>query len=164
MRQVVLFALAIFCLGGCCASWRCHCGASYERSKETVDSVGYRPQELDVPIPEESAADTVAVGDTTTVQTSIAEAKAWVEGGKVHQQIRNRSDQLLKIKLDVPVYFHSDKEVITRTVTQQTEKPMGWFKKTLMYAGIAALAGGVLALIGVAIHYRNKIKQLFNHI
>ena len=164
MRQIVLFALAVFCLGGCCASWRCHCGASYERSKETVDSIGYRPQEPDVPIPEESAADTVAVGDTTTVQTSIAEAKAWVEGGKVHQQIRNRSDQLLKIKLDVPVYFHSDKEVITRTVVQEVDKPMGWFRKTLMYAGIAALAGGVLALIGVAVHYRNKIKQLFNHL
>ena len=163
MRQIVLFALAVFCLGGCCASWRCHCGASYERSKETVDSIGYRPQELDVPIPEESAADTVAVGDTTTVQTSIAEAKAWVEDGKVFQLIRNRSDQLLKIKLDVPVYFHSDKEVITRTVIQEVDKPMGWFRKTLMYAGIATVAAGVAALIGVIIRYRNKIQQLFKH-
>lgn len=161
MKRIALILTFAFLLGGCSAPWRCRCGSSVERISETVDSVAYHAEEFDVPIPEESASDSVAMGDTSRVQTSIAEAQAWVEDGRIRQRLRNRSDQVLHIKLDVPLYFHTEKEYITRTVTQQTEKPMGWFKKTLMYAGIATMVAGVAALIGVIIRYRNKILKLF---
>lgn len=161
MKRISLILTFAFLLGGCCAPWRCRCGSSVERISETVDSVAYHAEELDVPIPEESASDSVDMGDTSRVQTSIAEAQAWVENGRIRQQLRNRSDQLLHIKLDVPLYFHSEKEYITRTVTQEVVKPLGWFKKTLMYAGIATMVAGVAALVGVIIRYRNKIQKLF---
>lgn len=161
MRRLLLYTSLVLLLGACGTPWRCTCSSSVEQVRETVDSVGYQTRDLDVPIPEESAADSVSVGDTTTVQTSVAEAKAWVEDGKVHQRIRNRSEQLLRIKLDVPVYFHTEKEYLTRTVTKEVEKPFGWFKKTLMYAGIVPMLAGVAALISVIIRHRNKIQQLF---
>lgn len=161
MKRIALILTFAFLLGGCGTPWRCRCGSSVERISETVDSVAYHAEELDVPIPEESASDSVPMGDTSRVQTFIAEAQAWVEDGQIRQRLRNRSDQVLHIKLDVPLYFHTEKEYITRTVTQQTEKTMGWFKKTLMYAGIATMVAGVAALIGVIIRYRNKILKLF---
>ena len=163
MKRIALMLILAFFLGGCCVPWRCRCGGSVERISETVDSVAYHAEELDVPIPEESSSDSVALGDTSSVLTSVAEAQAWVEDGRIRQRLRNRSDQVLRIKLDVPMYFHSEKEYITRTVTQEVEKPLGWFRKTLMYVGIATMVAGVAALIGVIIRYRNKIQQLFKH-
>ncbi len=147
MKRIALVLAFAFLLGGCCAPWRCRCGSSVERVSETVDSVAYHAEDLHVPIPEESASDSVALGDTSVVKTSIAEAKAWVEDGQVHQQLRNRSEELLHIKLDVPVYFHTEKEYLTRTVTREVEKPLGWFRQSLIYVGIAALAVGVFALV-----------------
>lgn len=161
MRRMALFAVIALMLGSCGTSWRCHCGSSIERVSETIDSVTYRSEELEVPIPAESASDSVSLGDTSRVQTSVAEALAWVEDGRIRQLLRNRSDQLLRIKLDVPMYIHSEKEYLTRTVTREVEKPLGWFKKTLMYVGIATMVAGVAALISVIIRHRNKIQQLF---
>lgn len=161
MKRISLILTFAFLLGGCCASWRCNCGNYVERVSETVDSVAYHPEMVDVPIPAESASDSVALGDTSCVRTSVAEAQAWVENGQIRQLLHNRSDQLLRIRLDVPVYIHSEKEYLTRTVTREVEKPLGWFRKTLMYAGIAAMVAGGAALVGVIIRYRNKIIKLF---
>ena len=138
MGRLAILLLATILVSGC-AACRCYKGGIEERIIETVDTVSFRPDTVELHIPEESAADVVHIGDTSLVQTSFAEAAAWVEDGEIHQRIRNRSDQLHRIKIDVPVYVHSQKEYLTRTVTQEVEKPLGWFKKTLMYAGAVAL-------------------------
>lgn len=153
MRRLAICLLVLGLLSGCCASWRCACSDSTNLVKETIDSVGTRLQEVNVQIPEESAVDTANLGDTSTVQTSVAEARAWVEDGRLHQQLRNRSEELLRIKLDVPVYFHTEKEYLTRTVVREVEKPLTWFRKTLQYVGIAALAIIALALVAAAIWF-----------
>jgi|GEM_PF-3360511 len=160
MRRLATCLLVVGLFTGCCASWRCTCSDSTDLVKETIDSVGTRMQDVDVPIPEESALDSVALGDTSTVQTSVAEARAWVEDGRLHQQLRNRSEELLRIKLDVPVYFHTEKEYLTRTVVREVEKPLTWFRKTLQYVGIAALSiillGLILAVVWLWTWYRRR--------
>lgn len=148
-------------LCSCGASWRGAAGTAEEHNLETMDSVSYSLQEVEVSIPEESSADVVPEGDTSFVQTSLAEATAWVEDGRLHQRIRNRSEQLRRIKIDVPVYVHSQKEYLTRTVTQEVEKPLGWFRKSLMYAGAVALLALLVAAAVAIIRRWNKIKQLF---
>lgn len=147
MRKAVIILILALCLGACGTPWRCTCGNAVERIHETVDSVGTAVQDVEVPIPEESAADSVALVDTSRVQTSIAEARAWVEDGRLHQQLRNRSEELLRVKLEVPVYFHTEKEYITRTVVREVEKPSGWFRQVLEWVGAAAIAVGVAALV-----------------
>lgn len=153
MRKAVIILILALLADACGSPWRCTCSSSFEQVRETIDSVGTRLQEVDVPIPEESAVDSVALGDTSVVQTSVAEARAWVEDGRVHQQLRNRSEELLRIKLDVPVYFHTEKEYLTRTITREVEKPLGWFRQSLIYVGIAALAVGVFALISAILKH-----------
>ena len=153
MRRLAICLLMAGLLTGCCASWHCACNDATDLVKETIDIVGTRLQDVDVPIPEEVAQDSVAVGDTSTVQTSVAEARAWVEDGRLHQQLRNRSEELLRIKIDVPVYFHTEKEYLTRTVTKEVEKPLNWFRKTLQYLGIAALVIIALLLVAAAIWF-----------
>ena len=146
MRQILALAAITILVSGC-ATWRCHRGSIEERIIETADSVSFRPDTVEIHIPEESATNAVQIGDTSMVQTSFAEAAAWVEEGRIHQRIRNRSDQLHRIKIDVPVHVQSRREYLTRTVTQEVEKPLGWFKKTLMYAGAVAL----LALLVITV-------------
>lgn len=160
MRQILALAAIAILVSGC-ATWRCHKGGTTERIIETVDTVSFRPDTVGIHIPEESATDVVHIGDTSMVQTSFAEAAAWVEDGEIHQRIRNRSEQLHRIKIDVPVYVHSRKEYLTQTVTQEVEKPLGWFRKTLMYAGAAALIALLAAAVIAGIRHWNRIKQLF---
>lgn len=160
MRRLVSYLALVLVLGGCGAC-RCNCGVTTERTVETVDSVAFRPEEVEISIPEESEEENVPVGDTTRVETSFAEASAWVEDGRIHQRIRNRSEQLRRIKIDVPVHIHSQKEYLTGTVIKEVEKPIGWFRKTLMYAGAVALICALVALAAAVIRRWNKIKQLF---
>ena len=147
MKQLSICLLMIGVLSGCCASWRCACSSALEQITETVDSVAYRTEDLTVPIPAESASDSVALGDTSRVQTSVAEATAWVEDGRLHQELRNRSEELLRIQLEVPVYFHTEKEYLTRTVVREVKNPPGRMQQALVYLGISALAVGAYALI-----------------
>ena len=163
MKRMTTLLLLLLALTSCSSSHRCTCSPAYERTVNITDSVVFRVQNLDVPLPKEFSEGRVAVEDTSVLQTSVAEAKAWVEDGRLHQQLRNRSEQLLKISVDVPVYIHTEKEYITRTVTREVEKPLGWFRKALMYAGAAAVAIALVALIVAVIRHKNTLLKLFKH-
>lgn len=152
MKSFAVLLLCIMLAASCCTC-RHYRDITLDRTLETVDSVAYRTEEVSVPLPREIASNTVSSNDTARVQTSVAEAVAWVEDGQLHQQLRNRSDQPLRISLDVPVYLHSEKEVLTRTTVQEVAKPLGWFKKTLMYAGALALVAAIAALITAIIRH-----------
>lgn len=152
MKRFVALLLCILLTTSCCTCRR-YRDITLEHTIETIDSVIYRPEQVSVPIPREIASSTVSTNDTARAQTSVAEAVAWVEDGQLHQQLRNRSDQLLRITLDVPVYIHSEKEVLVRTAVQEVAKPLGWFKKTLMYAGAVALVAAIAAIITAIIRH-----------
>lgn len=154
MKKAVIILGIAFLAGACGTPWRCTCTSSVERVVETVDSVAYRSEEVRVSIPEECASESVALGDTSRVQTSVAEATAWVEDGRIHQTLHNRSEELLRIQLEVPVYFHTEKEYLTRTVVREVKNPPGRMQQTLVYLGIAALAVGAYALIRALIKTR----------
>ena len=102
--------------------------------------------------------DTVAVGDTSVVQTSVAEATAWVEDGRIHQRLRNRSEEMLRITLDMPVYIHSEKEYLTRTVVREAEKRSGRIRQAVAYAGIVALTAVAAALLTAVRFIRIKTR------
>lgn len=162
MRHIAIIFLCGL-LTASCGICRCYRDLGQDRTVTIVDSVVFRSEVVSVPLPSENVADVVPAGDTSRVQTSVAEAVAWIEGGRLHQQLRNRSDQLLKITLDVPVYIHSEKEVVTRTKVQEVEKPIGWFRKTLLYAGAAAVAIALVALVVAVIRHKNTLLKLFKH-
>ena len=162
MRHIVIIFLCGL-LTASCGTCRCYRDLGQDRTVTIVDSVVFRSEVVSVPLPSENVADVVPAGDTSRVQTSVAEAVAWIEGGRLHQQLRNRSDQLLKVTLDVPVYIHSEKEVVTRTKVQEVEKPIGWFRTTLMYAGAAAVVIALVALMVAAIRHKNTFFKLFKH-
>lgn len=153
MKRIACY-IALMCILASCGTTRhCICSPVQERTVNITDSVIFQVRQIDVPLPAELASGRVAIKDTSVLQTSLAEARAWVEDGQLHQELRNRSDQLLNIKLDVPVYIHTEKEYLTRTVTKEVEKPLGWFRKTLMYAGAAALMAAVALLVATIIRH-----------
>ena len=153
---VWILSTLLLCLASCGSAWRCRC-SSVERVVETVDSVAYRSEEVQVSIPEECASESVALGDTSRVQTSVAEATAWVEDGRIHQRLRNRSEEMLRITLDMPVYIHSEKEYLTRTVVREAEKRSGRIRQAVAYAGIVALTAVAAALL-TAVWFRIKTR------
>lgn len=158
MKKAVIILGIAFLSGTCGTPWRCTCTSSVERVVETVDSVAYRSEEVRVSIPEENSMDTVAVGDTSVVQTSVAEATAWVEDGRIHQRLRNRSEEMLRITLDMPVYIHSEKEYLTRTVVREAEKRSGRIRQAVAYAGIVALTAVAAALLTAVRFIRIKTR------
>ena len=158
MKKAVIILGIAFLAGACGTPWRCTCTSSVERVVETVDSVAYRSEEVRVSIPEENSMDTVAVGDTSVVQTSVAEATAWVEDGRIHQRLRNRSEEMLRITLDMPVYIHSEKEYLTRTVVREAEKRSGRIRQAVAYAGIVALTAVAAALLTAVRFIRIKTR------
>lgn len=164
MRNIALLLVVSLYLTSCGGRWHCHCADSVEHKVETVDSIYFRPVEVEVPIPQESAETAVSVTDTARVSTSLAEAEAWVEDGRIHQSIRNRSDQLQRIRIDMPVRVHSSKEYISGVVTREVEKPLGWFRKTLIYAGALSLTILLATAVIAGIRHWNRIKQLFKPI
>ena len=158
MKKAVIILGIAFLVGACGTPWRCTCTSSVERVVETVDSVAYRSEEVRVSIPEECASESVALGDTSRVQTSVAEATAWVEDGRIHQRLSNRSEEMLRITLDIPVYIHSEKEYLTRTVVREAEKRPGRIRQAVAYAGIVALTAVAAALLTAVRFIRIKTR------
>ena len=161
MRKAVIIPLIAILTGACGTPWRCACTSSVERFVEIVDSVAYRSEEVRVSIPEENSMDTVTVGDTSVVQTSVAEATAWVEDGRIHQRLRNRSEEMLRITLDMPVYIHSEKEYLTRTVVREAEKRSGRIRQAVADAGFFALTAVAAAML-TAVWFRIKTRSKDN--
>lgn len=75
--------------------------------------------------------------DTAKAQTTIAEAKAWMEGDKINLALRNKSEN----KLYVPMALYNRVEfkdhIIVREIEKEVKKPIPTF--VLVFAVIGAI-------------------------
>jgi hypothetical protein len=147
MRRLLSISLVALLISSCCIPSKCEYFNSIpERVIERQDSIVFFPMIIPVPIPAEETASEVPVSDTSEIKTSVAESKAWVEDGRLHHNMRNLSDQMIHVEINVPKHISIQKEFLTRTAIEEVEKELSWFQKTLMYAGGVALA----ALLGIS--------------
>jgi hypothetical protein len=147
MRKILPIILLAMIVGGCCIPSKCEYFNSIpERIIERQDSIVFFPMIVPVPIPAEEAASEVSVTDTSTIKTSVAESNAWVEDGRLHHNMRNLSDQMIHVEINVPKHISIQKEYLTRNMVKEVEKQLTWFQKTLIYIGGAALT----ALLGIS--------------
>lgn len=148
MRRILSITLVALLISGCCIPSKCeYFNSITERVIERQDSIVFFPMIVPVPIPAEKAASEVSVTDTSTIKTSVAESTAWVEDGRLHHNMRNLSNQMIHVKINVPKHISIQKEYLTRNMVKEVEKQLTWFQETLIYIGGVALAAFLLTLI-----------------
>ena len=115
------------------------------------DSVFVRDTIVMADIPAESGANVLPYSDTSFLQTSLAESKAYIENGRIHHTLRNKSEMLLPVKVQYVDRVRSEKKdsigwrQIVETV--EVEKELSRWQNFLMALGYAVLIAGLAWLV-----------------
>lgn len=111
------------------------------------DSVLIRDTIVMADIPAESGANVLPDSDTSFLQTSLAESKAFVKNGMLHHTLRNRSEMLLPVKVQYIDRVHSERKdsVGWRQIveTVEVEKELSRWQNFIMSLGYAVLIAGL---------------------
>lgn len=133
----------------------CSCGPAkivteFQRDSVMVfvrDSVLIRDTIVMADIPAESGTNIGPDSDTSFLQTSLAESKAYIENGRLHHTLRNRSEMLLPVKVQYVDRVHSEKKdsigwrQIVETV--EVEKELSRWQNFIMSLGYGVLIAGL---------------------
>lgn len=139
-RSILLLALMV-----------CSCGPAkivteFQRDSVIVnvrDSVFIRDTIVNAEIPTESGANILLDTDTSYLATSLAESRAFIENGRLHHTLRNRSEMLLPVKVQYVDRVHSESKdsigfrQIVETI--EVEKELSRWQNFIMSLGYAAL-------------------------
>jgi hypothetical protein len=149
-RSSILF-LAIMA----CAS----CGpakvvAEFQRDSVIVhvrDSVFVRDTIVMAEIPAESGANVLPDTDTSYLATSLAESRAFVENGRLHHTLRNKSEMLLPVKVQYidRARVESKESIGWRTIVEtiEVEKELSRWQNFIMSMGYVLLIAGSAWLV-----------------
>lgn len=147
-RSILLLAIMV-----------CSCGPArivteFQRDSVIVnvrDSVFIRDTIVKVEIPAESGANVLPDTDTSFLATSLAESRAFVENGRLHHTLRNRSEMLLPVKVqyvDRARYESKDSIGFRQIVeTIEVEKELSRWQNFIMSMGYALLVAGLAWLV-----------------
>lgn len=139
-----------------------------EKEKETVverhDSLVYKDSLIYVPIPAESQTNVVLPKDTSKVETSFAESKAWVDAtGLLHHTIQNkRRDWGVQIK-------YPERTIVSKATTtshdkiiveKKVEKELNWWQKFRLWMFFPLLAIVIYSYKDIIIPFVKKIIPL----
>ena len=115
------------------------------------DSVFVRDTIVKVEIPAESGANILPDTDTSFLATSLAESRAFVENGRLHHTLRNRSEMLLPVKVQYidRARVESRDSIGWRTIVEtiEVEKELSRWQNFLISQGYAVLIAGLAWLV-----------------
>ena len=115
------------------------------------DSVFVRDTIVNAEIPAESGANILSDTDTSFLATSLAESRAFIENGRLHHTLRNRSEMLLPVKVqyvDRARYEQRDSIGWRQIVeTIEVEKELSRWQSFIMSLGYAVLIAGSAWLV-----------------
>lgn len=145
MREdtIIYIIFLAFCITGCGPA-----RIITETQKDSVivrirDSVFIRDTAVMAPIPAESGTNALQDTDTSYLQTSLAESRAFVSDGILHHTLRNRHEQLLPVTVQYVDRARFEKsEALAQRETIQTvevEKDLNWWQRFRLALGDAAL-------------------------
>lgn len=115
------------------------------------DSVFVRDTVVMADIPAESGANVLPYSDTSFLQTSLAESKAFIENGRIYHTLRNKSELLLPVKVQYVDRVRSEKKdnIGWRRIveTVEVEKELSRWQNFVMALGYAVLIAGLAWLV-----------------
>ena len=131
---------------------------------ERHDSLIYKDTTIFVPIPAESQSNVVLPKDTSKVETSFAESKAWIDTtGLLHHTIQNkRRDWGVQIK-------YPERTIVSKATTtshdkiiveKKVEKELNWWQKFRLWMFFPLLAIVIYSYKDIIIPFVKKIVPL----
>jgi hypothetical protein len=143
--------LAIFMsLAGCTVPGKI---VQVQRDSATVfvrDSIHVRDTIVQVHFPPESASSVLPDSDTSTLRTSVAVSVAYVRSGQLHHELRNRSDAVLPVRVQILDRARSIREshIGLRHTTEiiEVERELTRWQKFLLDLGLVTFIAGSLAI------------------
>lgn len=147
-RRILLLAIMV-----------CSCGPAkvvteFQRDSVMVfvrDSVLVRDTIVMADIPAESGANVLPDSDTSFLQTSLAESKAYIESGRLYHTLRNKSEILLPVKVQYIDRVRSEKKDSIgwrqSVETVEVEKQLSRWQNFVMALGYAVLIAGLAWLV-----------------
>lgn len=146
LRHSILLLAIMVCVG---------CGPArvvteYQRDSVTIhvrDSVFLRDTIVMAQIPAESGANVLPDTDTSFLQTSLAESKAYIENGRLHHTLRNRSEMLLPVTVQYVDRARTERteSIVTRKEVEriEVEKELSRWQNFVMALGYGVLVAGL---------------------
>lgn len=147
-RSILLLAIIV-----------CSCGPArivteFQRDSVIVnvrDSVFIRDTIVKVEIPAESGANVLPDTDTSYLATSLAESRAFVENGRLHHTLRNKSEMLLPVKVQYVDRVRSEQKdsIVSKKIVEtiEVEKELSRWQNFIMSLGYAVLIAGLAWLV-----------------
>lgn len=137
----------------------CSCGPTkvmteFQRDSVFVhvrDSVFVRDTVVMAGIPAESGANILPDTDASYLETSLAESRAFVENGRLHHTLRNKSEMLLPVKVQYVdrARVESKGSIGWRTIVEtiEVEKELSRWQNFIMSMGYVLLIAGSAWLV-----------------
>lgn len=110
-------------------------------------------------LPDERVRSTVLQGDSSYLETTAAWSRAWVEDGRLHHELGNKSREPILVPIQVPerrVTVDSTHTELVRTPVY-VKKKLSWWQQTVMGAGYISLLVLVILVVVKILKWRKKL-------
>ena len=158
MRTLCIVAIMVM-LAGCSPR-------NFPASTETTDRVNttievvLRDTLYALRLPDEQVSNTVLQDDSSFLETSAAWSRAWVEGGRLHHELGNKSREPVLVPIQVPerrVTIDSTHAELVRSPVY-VKKKLSWWQRMVMGVGYISLCALVLLVVVKILKWRKKLK------
>lgn len=158
MRTTLCIVTVLVMLAGCSPR-------NFPASTETTDRVNttievvLRDTLYALRLPDERVRATVLQGDSSYLETTAAWSRAWVEGGRLHHELGNKSREPILVPIQVPerrVTVDSTHTELVRTPVY-VKKKLSWWQRTVMGAGYISFFALIVVVVVKVLKWRKKL-------
>lgn len=158
MRMTLCIVAILVMLAGCSPR-------NFPASTETKDRVNTTVEVVlhdtlyALRLPDERVRAAVLQDDSSYLETTAAWSRAWVEDGRLHHELGNKSREPILVPIQVPerrVTVDNTHTELVRTPVY-IKKKLSWWEKTVMSAGYVSLCALVFLLVVKVLKWRKKL-------
>lgn len=110
-------------------------------------------------LPDERVRAAVLQGDSSYLETTAAWSRAWVEDGRLHHELGNKSREPILVPIQVPerrVTVDSTHTELVRTPVY-VKKKLSWWGQTVMGLGYISLFVLIVLIVVRVLKWRKKL-------
>lgn len=110
-------------------------------------------------LPDERVRAAVLQGDSSYLETTAAWSRAWIEGGRLHHELGNKSREPILVPIQVPerrVTVDSTHTELVRTPVY-VKKKLSWWGQTVMGLGYISLFVLIVLIVVRVLKWRKKL-------
>ena len=110
-------------------------------------------------LPDERVRAAVQKDDSSYLETTAAWSRAWVEDGKLHHELGNKSREPILVPIQVPerrVTVDSTHTELVRTPVY-VKKKLSWWEKTVIGVGYMSLFVLLVLIVVKVLKWRKKL-------